>query len=177
MSRRARTAAPLLLVAVLAGCGVVPGLTGVGNDQPSNEKAIPLIVPVLAGQTAQGPFRAIAYRTSDGWTCLELVGGPGGSSCGQGDEALLGMGWGTSGPNGDGMVTGGTKLPGASAVTVLLDDGSVLRSDLAPVPAPIAPPGTAVFVIPYPPGRSPLKVVIVDATGAALETTDLATGP
>ena len=170
------TAACLLLAALLAGCGVVPGLPGVGNDQPSNEKAIPPFVPILAGQTAEGPFRAVAYRTSDGWTCLEIMGGPGGSTCGQGDEALLGLGWSTGG-RGGGMITGGTKLPGASAVTVLLDDGSVLRSDLSPVPAPIAPPGVAIYVVPYPAGRSPRKVAIVDATGTALESTDLETGP
>jgi hypothetical protein len=168
--RRGSTAACLLLAAIVAGCGVVPGLVDQG---PTNEKAVPPIIPVAAGQTAQGPYQVVVYRTSDGWTCMEIVGGMGGSSCGQGPDGLLGVGWSSGGPNDGGMITGGTKLAGASAVSVLFDDGTVMPADLSPVPAPIAPPGVAIYVIPYPGGRAPTRVDIVDANGTVLESTNL----
>ena len=131
---------------------------------------------MLAGETAQGSFRAVVYRTSDGWTCLEIVGGPGGASCGTGDDALLGTSWNSSGGTGD-LVTGGTGLDGASGVSVLLDDGRTVSGTVAPVPAPIAPPGVNVFVVALPPGRTPTRVDILDADGRSIETTEFEIGP
>ena len=118
-----------------------------------NEKAIPPIVPIAGRGGGAGIVAGLVYRTSDGWTCLEIVGGPGGASCGTGEGALLGTSWNSSGGTGD-LVTGGTGLDGASGVYVLLDDGRTVSGTVAPVPAPIAPPGVNVFVVALPPGRT-----------------------
>ncbi len=166
MSRLGGTIARLGLAAVVAGCSSVPIL---GDTQPTNDKAIPPVVPLIAGESAQGPWRAIAYRTSDGWTCLEVVGGPGGSSCGNGEGALLGTSWSSSGGMGD-LISGGTQADGATGVRIRLDDGTVASAGVVPVPPPIAPPGVKAFVVVLPPGRSPVEADIVDADGRTLET-------
>ena len=171
MIRRGGTAACLLLAAVVAGCGVVPGL-GAGSDQPTNQKAIPPIVPVGGGQTAQGQWQAVVYRTSDGWTCLEIMGGPGGSTCGQGPDGLLGIGYGTGPPDQESLVTGGTAVDGAASVIVLLDDGRALPGAVVPVPPPVGAPGIKVFVVLVPAGRSPKRVDLLDAQGGSLKSTD-----
>ncbi len=150
----------------------MPSLPGVVADRPTNEKAIPPIVPVGGGQTAQGPWQAVAYRTSDGWTCLEVIGGPGGSSCGQGPDGLLGIGYGVRAPGPGSLVTGGTAIDGAAAVSVLLDEGRAVPGAVVPVPPPVGAPGVKVFVVPLPPGRSPKRVDLLDAQGAALESTE-----
>jgi hypothetical protein len=166
VSRRGGTGASLLLAVAIGGCSSVPIL---GDAQPTNDKAIPPIVPIAAGQTAQGPWRALAYRTSDGWTCLEVVGGSGSSSCGMGEGGLLGTSWSSSGGTGD-MISGGTDADGATGVNVLLDDGTVVSGSVVPVPPPVAPPGVKAFVVVLPPGRSPTQANIVDADGRTLET-------
>ena len=172
MSRRARTVFATVLAAVVAACGVVPSLPGVVNDQPTNEKAIPPIVPVGGGQTADGPWQAVVYRTSDGWTCLEIVGGPGGSSCGQGPDGLLSVGYASGTPDQESLVMGGTALDRAASVSVLLDDGRSLPGSIVPVPPPVGAPGIKVFAIALPPGRSPKRVDLLDAEGGTLESTD-----
>lgn len=169
MSRRGAATAGLLLATVIAGCTGVPLL---GDARPTNEKAVPPIVPVGGGQTGQGPWQAVAYRTSDGWTCLEVIGGLGGSSCGQGPDALLGIGTASGDPDKGSLVSGGTAIDGAAAVSVLLDDGSIVPGSVVPVPPPVGAPSVKVFVIPIPPGRSPARVDILDAQGAALESTE-----
>lgn len=153
----------------LAGCDTVaaPFI----DQTPTNPKAVPPVIPVLAGQGPEGPFRGVAYRTSDGWTCFEIIGG-GSSSCGQGDAALLGMGWSTGGPNGGGFVSGGTQTRGAVKVRVLLDDGSMLEGSMALVPAPLAPPGTSVFAVPLPAGRAPKQLDVLDGAGRSLSSTE-----
>ncbi|HET7828846.1 MAG TPA: hypothetical protein VFL03_04750 [Candidatus Limnocylindrales bacterium] len=168
MSGRGAAAVGALLLAGVAGCEMVAApITG----QITNPQAIPPIVQVLAGQSPTGPFRGMAYRTSDGWTCLEIVGRAGGSSCGNGDDALLGAGWSSSGDNEAGMVTGGTKAPGAAAVRLRLDDGTVVAGTLGRVPAPIAPPNVSVYVVVLPAGRAPTQVDILDGAGTVLEST------
>jgi hypothetical protein len=169
VSRRAVAASGLLLAAVVAGCSSAAIL---GAGQSTNEKAIPPIVPVAAGETAQGPWRAIAYRTSDGWTCLEIVGGLGGASCGQGPDALVGMGLGSSALDQESLLTGGTAIAGAAAVAVLLDNGVIVPAAVVPVPPPVGAPGVKVFVISIPPGRTPKRVDILDSQGTAVESTD-----
>ena len=169
MSRRGATAACLLLAVIVAACSSLPI---VGDARPTNEKAIPPIVPVGGGQTAQGPWQAVAYRTSDGWTCLEIIGGPGGSSCGQGPDALLGIGYGSGPPDQGSLVSGGTAIDGAAAVSVLLDDGTIVPGTVVPVPPPVGAPGVNVFVVPLPPGRSPKTGRPPRCPGLALESTE-----
>ena len=165
----ATAAAGLLLALVIAGCTGVPVL---GDARPTNEKAVPPIVPVGAGQTGQGPWQAVAYRTTDGWTCLEVIGGLGGSSCGQGPDALLGIGTASGAPDQGSLVSGGTAIDGAAAVRVQLDDGSIVPGTVVAVPPPVGAPGVKVFVIPIPPGRSPKRVDLLDAQGGTLESTE-----
>jgi hypothetical protein len=169
VSRRGGTVAGLLLTAVIAGCSSVAIL---GDVRSTNDKALPPIVQVGGGETAQGLWRAIAYRTSDGWTCLEIVGGPGGASCGQGPDALLGIGYGSGDPAVGGVITGGTAIDGAASVSVLLDDGRAVPGAVVPVPPPVGAPGMKVFVVPLPPGRSPKRVDTLDARGGVLESTE-----
>jgi hypothetical protein len=166
--RRGRTAACLLIAATATACGVVPDIAG---QRPSNDKAVPPIVHVLAGNGPNGPFRGVAYRTSDGWTCFEVLGS-GSSTCGQGEQALLGTGWSTGGPAGGGMVMGGTEALGAAGVRAFLADGSFVTGSLAPVPPPISQSGISVYAVPLPPGGAPKHLDILDANGAVLEGVD-----
>ena len=122
-------------------------------------------MPVGGGQTGQGPWQAVAYRTTDGWTCLEVIGGLGGSSCGQGPDALLGIGTASGAPDKGSLVSGGTAIGGAAAVSVVLDDGSIVPGTVVPVPPPVGAPGVKVFVVPIPAGRSPRRVDLLDAQG------------
>ena len=170
MSRRGAQAAALLFAMMIAGCSGVPFL---GDARPTNERAVPPIVPVGRGQTGQGPWQAVAYRTSDGWTCLEVIGGLGGSSCGQGPDALLGIGTASGDPDKGSLVSGGTAIGAATAVSVVLDDGSIVPGTVVPVPPPVGAPGVKVFVIPIPPGRSPKRVDLLDAQGGTLESTEI----
>ena len=170
MIRGGATAASLLLLMLITGCTSVPLL---GDARPTNEKAVPPIVPVGAGQTGHGPWQAVAYRTTDGWTCLEVIGGLGGSSCGQGPDALLGIGTASGAPDQGSLVSGGTAIAGAATVSVLLDDGSTVPGTVVPVPPPVGAPGVKVFVVPLPAGRAPKRVDLLDAQGGVLESTEL----
>ena len=76
--------------------------------QPTNEKAIPPIVPVGGGQTAQGQWQAVVYRTSDGWTCLEIMGGPGGTPAARAPMACSASATESGPPDQGALVTGGT---------------------------------------------------------------------
>ncbi len=159
------------LVVLATVAGVVIGGCQSSRDRPDNPDGVPPIVVVTEGVGPSGPYRVWAFRTSRGWTCIEVDSGSG--SSGGCDPAGGPPTGGGVGRDDHGVVVHGiTAAP--TAVSAVVRDVSGARVDLTLFDVGSTVPGAKIAVANLGPDANPAAIDFLDAAG---RTVDQATFP
>jgi hypothetical protein len=155
---------PALSVAIAAAlvtaCSSVP-------DRPSNPDAVGPFALVTEGSGPAGPYRVWAFRTSVGWTCIEVDSGKGSSGgCDPRGGPPVGSGVGR---DDHGVVVHGITAE-ASAVSAVVRDASGLRTNVTLVDVGPTVPGAKIAVANLGPEANPAAIDFLDAGGSTVDS-------
>lgn len=149
-----------IAAALVSGCRSVP-------DRPNNAEAVAPIV-VTEGTGPAGDYRVWAFRTSAGWTCVEVDsanGSTGGCNPAGGPTTGGGVGRDDHGV----VVHGITVEP--SAVSAVVRDASGLTTALTLSEVGSTMPGAKIAVANLGPDANPAAIDFLDAGGSKVDST------
>jgi hypothetical protein len=153
----------VLAAAVAIGCQSVP-------DRPDNPEAVAPIALVTEGSGPAGDYRVWAFRTSRGWTCVEVDSGSGSTGgCDPAGGPPLGVGVGR---DDHGVVVHGITAE-ASAVSAVVRDASGLTTTLTLFEVGPTVPRAKIAVANLGPGANPAAIDFLDAGGSKVDSAEL----
>jgi hypothetical protein len=152
----------VIAAAVVSGCRSVP-------DRPDNPDAVGPIVVVTEGDGPAGPYRVWAFRTSVGWTCVEVDSGSG--SNGGCDPAGGPPTGGGVGRDDHGVVVHGITAD-ASAVSAVVRDASGRTTNLTLFEVGPTVPGAKIAVANLGPDANPVAIDFLDAGGSKVDSAE-----
>lgn len=154
----------LALSAVIAAA-VVSGCQSV-TDRPRNANALAPVL-VTEGFGPAGAYRVWAFRTSLGWTCVEVDSGNGSTGgCDPAGGPPIGGGVGR---DDHGVVVHGVTAE-ATAVSAVLRDASGLRTTLTLLDVGPTVPGAKIAVADLGPDANPAAIDFLDADGLKVDS-------
>ena len=145
---------------VIGGCQSVP-------DRPRNPDAVAPVALVAEGSGPAGAYRVWAFRTSLGWTCIEVDSGNG--SNGGCDPAGGPPTGGGVGRDDHGVVVNGITAE-ASAVTAVVHDASGATTTLALIEVGPTVPRAKIAVANLGPDANPVAIDFFDANGSKVDS-------
>lgn len=146
--------------AVVSGCQSVP-------DRPHNPNAVAPVALVTKGSGPAGDYRVWAFRTSLGWTCIEVDSGFGsGGGCDPAGGPPIGVGVGR---NDHGVVVHGITAE-ASAVSAVVRDASGATTNLTLFDVGPTVPGAKIAVADMGPDANPAAIDFLDAAGSRVDS-------
>jgi hypothetical protein len=150
----------VLAAAVVSGCQSVP-------DRPDNPNAVAPFALVTEGSGPAGDYRVWAFRTSLGWTCIEVDSGNGSNGgCDPAGGPPIGGGVGR---DDHGVVVNGiTAEP--SAVSAVVRDASGLITPLTLFEVGPTVPGAKIAVANLGPDANPAAIDFLDAGGSKVDS-------
>lgn len=159
--------ATLLLVMSAAACEAVGTMGGGVGDRPGNPKALAPFALVTQGSGPAGDYRVWAFRTSDGWACIE-VDSMNGESGGCDPAGGPPIGGGVA-RNAQGVIVDGVTAA-ASATTAVVRDAN--GSTVAVVLVDVGPsmPGVKVAVADLGKTANPVAMDFLDAGGSKVDS-------
>jgi hypothetical protein len=153
----------VIAAAVVGGCQSVP-------DRPTNPDAMDPVALVTEGSGPAGAYRVWAFRTSLGWTCIEVDSGGGSAGgCDPAGGPPIGVGVGR---DDHGVVVHGITAE-ASAVSAVLRDASGLTTRLTLFEVGPIVPGAKIAVANLGPGANPAAIDFLDAGGSKVDSAAL----
>ena len=152
-----------IAAAVVSGCQSVP-------DRPSNTDAVAPVALVAEGSGPAGDYRVWAFRTSRGWTCIEVDSGSGSNGgCDPAGGPPIGVGVGR---DNDGVLVHGITAK-ASAVSAVVRDASGLTTTLTLFEVGPTVPGAKIAVANLGPDAKPAAIDFLDADGSKVDSATL----
>jgi hypothetical protein len=162
---RAKTQICLALSAVIAAA-VVGGCQSVPN-RPNDPNAVAPFELVTEGAGPAGAYRVWAFRTSLGWTCIEVDSGNGSSGgCDPAGGTPIGSGVGR---DDHGVVVHGVTAE-ASAVSAVVRDANGLRTAVTLFEVGPTVPGAKIAVANLGPDANPAAIDFLDAGGSNVDS-------
>jgi hypothetical protein len=153
----------VIAAAVVGGCRSVP-------DRPDNPDAVAPIALVAEGDGPAGPYRVWAFRTTVGWTCIEVHSGGGSNGgCDPAGGAPVGAGVGR---DDHGVVVNGVTVE-ASAVSAVVRDVNGLTTNLTLFEVGPTVPGAKIAVGNLGPDANPAAIDFLDAAGSKVDSLSL----
>jgi hypothetical protein len=150
----------VIAAAVVSGCRSVP-------DGPRNPDAVAPVSLVTEGLGPAGAYRVWAFRTSLGWTCIEVDSGNG--SDGGCDPAGGPPTGGGVARDDHGVVVHGVTAEG-SAVSAVVRDASGLTTTLTLFEVGPTVPGAKIAVANLGPDANPAAIDFLDAGGSKVDS-------
>jgi hypothetical protein len=153
----------VIATAVVSGCQSVP-------DRPGNPDAVAPVALVTEGFGPAGAYRVWAFRTSRGWTCIEVDSANGSNGgCDPAGGPPIGVGVGR---DDHGVVVHGVTAE-ASAVSAVVRDASGLTTTLTLFEVGPTVPGAKIAVANLGPGANPAAIDVLDAGGSKVDSAAL----
>ncbi len=150
----------MIAAAVVSACQSVP-------DRPRNPNAVAPFALVTEGTGPAGTYRVWAFRTSLGWTCIEVDSGNGSNGgCDPAGGTPVGAGVGR---DDHGVVVHGITAE-RSAVTAVVRDASGLITPLTLFAVGPVVPGAKIAVANLGPGANPAAIDFLDAGGSRVDS-------
>jgi hypothetical protein len=149
-----------IAAAVISGCRSVPA-------RPNNADAVAPFVLVTEGDGPAGVYRVWAFRTSLGWTCIEVDSGSGSNGgCDPAGGPPTGVGVGR---NDHGVVVNGITDE-ASAVSAVVRDASGLRTTVTLFDVGPTVPRAKIAVANLDTDARPAAIDFFDARGVKVDS-------
>jgi hypothetical protein len=150
----------VIAAAVVIGCQSVP-------DRPNNPEAVAPIALVTEGSGPAGDHRVWAFRTSLGWTCIEVDSGNGSNGgCDPAGGIPIGVGVGR---DDHGVVVNGITAE-ASAVSAVIRDANGLTTAVTLFEVGPTVPGAKIALANLGPDANPASIDFLDAGGSKVDS-------